>query len=98
MTIPQEQRFFDATDVGCHADGTFGHQHIRETLSRLIDTLDGGMCNEDAQTLMESLEGDMPDDAWDEDEAIEILQQNSTDDVSWEFVDGSLLLVPLTEI
>lgn len=97
LDIPQEQRFFGPDDVGCHADDTFGHQHVRNTLAALIETLDGGLGNEDAQALQESLEGTMPDDAWDEIEALDILQQNTTDDLSWE-LEGGLILVPLSEI
>ena len=60
LDIPQEQRFFGPDDVGCHADDTFGHQHVRNTLAALIETLDGGLGNEDAQALQESLEATMP--------------------------------------
>jgi hypothetical protein len=94
--IPQEQRFFELGDVGTYADDAFGHQYLRNRLAELILTLDGDMCNETAMDLVSSLEGDMPDDASDEYEALDILQQNTTDDASWEIEQG-LHLIPLSD-
>lgn len=94
--IPEEHRFFDLNDVGTYADDTFGHEHLRGKLAELILTLDGDMCNPDAMDLVSSLEGPMPDDAGDEYEALDILQQNTTDDASWEIEQG-LHLIPLSD-
>jgi hypothetical protein len=82
-------RIFTDNDAGCHADGTFGHQHVRDTLGDLLvdasDKLDGD--------LLVSLQGTMPDDAWDEDEALEALQSVTDEGLTWELHDGDLVLL-----
>lgn len=76
---------FEHSEIGCYADGTFGHVHVRSKLANLIESFD--------PKLAESLQGEMPDDAWDEDEALEILQKETHDDLTWVFDSGDLLLV-----
>lgn len=81
---------YNLTDVGCYLDSTFGRQRIRWELAEMIRGLPGA----DAD-LMSSLRGPLeeaPDDLSDEDDALEILQA-VTDDASWEFRDGDLMLV-----
>jgi hypothetical protein len=95
IEVAQENRYFTVEDSGCYADGTFGHQYLRGRLADLIDNLATG-ATEYPQELYDSLRGPMPDDAGDEYEALEILQQNTSDDASWEIEDG-LYLIPLSE-
>ena len=83
---------FSGEDAGVFADGTFGHSHARNRLAELVEAVDGGMCNSDAQDLMESLGGPMPDDAWDEDEALDMLNTATTEGFEWTFHDGDLML------
>jgi hypothetical protein len=68
-------------------DGSFGHKHIRERLASLVrefnDELAGELLNEPS------------DDMSEEDEALDILNANTSQDngpVVWEFVDGDLML------
>lgn len=80
---------FKGAGVGCWGDGTFGHKHVRERLSILVREADG--------ELADSLLGDMPDDAWDEDAALDILNEQTAVDFVWEFVDGDLMLSPISD-
>jgi hypothetical protein len=41
------------------------------------------------EVLVESLRGEMPDDAWDEDEALELLNEHTP--LHWEFRDGDVI-------
>lgn len=81
--IVQEKKWV-ADDCGCYADGSLGHQHIRERLAGLVE-------NQDPK-LAESLRGDMPNDAWDEDEAIDMLNAQTEAGIAWFFQDGDLVL------
>ena len=71
---------FEAT--GCHADGALGHQHCRDALAGLLRDV---FPTEHA--LFISLGGNMPDDAWDEEEALELLNLTSVtaEGLSWGF-------------
>lgn len=89
--IPNDLRFFDEADCGCHADEALGHQHIRERLADLLDTLSDGK-----STLADELRSDPPDDYSDEDEALNILQDNTIDGLVWT-IDGGLMLLPESE-
>jgi hypothetical protein len=91
----QKSTRYTSADVGCHADGAQGHQHVREILGALLGT---SLSPEEltlAEPLVESLRGEMPDDCWDEHEALETLNQVCCDD-SCHFMlsQGDLLLVP----
>ena len=87
---------FTKHDTGCYADGAFGHEHVRERLRDLV----WYWADND---LRESLGGPMPDDAWDEDEALEILNRVcfgdtfEHDHICFHFCDGDLLLGPVDE-
>lgn len=72
---------------GCWGDGSFGHQHVRERLAALIDEFD--------EDIAEQLRAEMSDDAEEENVALEILNNNTSDENGlkvWEFVDGDLML------
>jgi hypothetical protein len=77
---------YNSSGVGCFADGSYGHSHIRAKLADMMNTF--------GQTeLCEALEGEMSDDASEEQEAIDWLNDNAcTPDVYFVMVDGDLLL------
>lgn len=37
---------FDESDLGCHADASFGHDHVRKVLSILVRPYDEGLSDE----------------------------------------------------
>lgn len=76
-------------DIGCYADGTFGHNHVREILAGLIQgyNLD----------LAEELRKPMSDDASEENEALDILD-NHCDGVSFILENGDLMLIGSEEL
>lgn len=86
--------YFTAMDVGCFADGAFGHQYCRERLADAVETLMVRRNGHQIATpaLVASLRGEMPDDAWDEDEALSFLQGHTAEGLTWEFIDGDLVL------
>lgn len=90
--------YFTAKDVGCYADGTFGHQHCRTALSNLVHGLRrrtfGVRIDE---TLVASLIGGMPDDCWDEYEALNILNEHTAEGLVWTFENGDLLLTEIED-
>ena len=71
-------------DYGCYADGSFGHQHIRTVLSDFVRVL-GDI------KLSDSLNGEMPDDAWDEYEALDKLNNVTQTPGYWDLHDGDLI-------
>jgi hypothetical protein len=83
---------FTIDDIGCYADGTFGHGGIRGRLAELVEAVDGGIGNPESLELVESLGGSMPDDCWDEDRAIELLDEATADGLEWRIDAGDLLL------
>jgi hypothetical protein len=87
---------FTTEDCGTFADGTFGHGHIRNRLADLVRAVDGGLGNSEFLEIEASLAGPMPDDCWDEDRAIELLEDVSSGDVAWCLDGGDLLLVEVT--
>jgi hypothetical protein len=75
--------------TGCYADGSFGHDHVREVLAHQVES-DG--CIDRA--LIEALLGPMSDDAQEEYDAIAWLNENACiDGVYFTLNDGDLLLV-----
>jgi hypothetical protein len=76
-------------DLGCYADGTHGHDHIRRVLAALIEDVFEGKHGD----VQNSLRGIMPDDAWDEDEAIDLLNGICEDGVYFILENGDLLLL-----
>lgn len=72
--------------VGCIADGSFGHKHVRAKLADLCEAIS----RKDLATL---LRGEMSDDAGEESEALDALNDECADDVHFNIVDGDLVLV-----
>ena len=93
-----------SSDVGCFADGSLGHKHIRDVLAKELTTLyrhnagggDGLHWNKVAN-LVDALNGEPSDDAWEELEALDWLNRQCYDDTYFEFVDGDLMLVAIDE-
>lgn len=93
---------FTSTDIGCYADGVFGHQHIRDRLADILVHMfrhsprgGDGPYWATASKLVDELRGEMSDDAQEEYDALDMLNEYS---VSWECYfeigDGDLRLVP----
>jgi hypothetical protein len=78
---------FTKDDIGCYADGCYGWDHVRETLADLIDQIDG------TPDLIASLNGEMPDDAGDEYEALDVLNDATEAGLIWTFDNVDLLLM-----
>lgn len=86
---------FSREDCGVYADGAFGHSHIRNRLAELVKAVDNGALGSEFADVAESLVGDMPDDCWDEDRAIEFLDAVTAPNLAWVLDGGDLLLVDL---
>ena len=71
-------------NYGCYADAAFGHDHIRKVLGDFAGALGD-------KELADSLYGDMPDDAWDEIEALEKMNEATETPGYWELHDGDLI-------
>src|SRR5687767_7475536 len=75
-------------DIGCWADGGFGHPHVREVLAVVL-TDKGGPSD-----LAVSLLGEMSDDGAEEYEAIDWLNEHAVEEgLHFTLCDGDLLLV-----
>ena len=85
---------FGEEDCGCHADGTFGHSHVRARLGELVEAIAGPYVSDETKELIVSLRVPPPDDAWDEEEAIDMLNTLTEEGFSWGFADGDLVLSP----
>lgn len=72
------------TEVGCYIDGAAGHVELRKRLASMVEG-----CDTEAA---DALRADMSDDAWEENQALELLQKHTKDGLVWEFVDGDLML------
>lgn len=83
--MQETRKLYGASDVGCYVDGAFGHAHRRARLAELVAD-----CGD--TELVESLQGDMPDDAWDEDAAVDWLQEQTVDGYVWVSDCGDLCL------
>jgi hypothetical protein len=85
--------YFGLEDIGCFADGAFGHQHCRNTLANLVDYIDQRrLVSREFETLSRSLRGEMPEDAWDEYEALDLLNEHCDPRVAFAFEWGDLIL------
>ena len=81
---------FTIEDIGCWGDASFGHQHCREKLAEIL----GSFGNESTEDIRKSLLEPMPDDAWDESDALDWINENLCEDgVQFVFCYGDLLLV-----
>ena len=93
MTIETTTVFY-VCDCGCYADGSLGHDHVRNRLRSLVET----WVDDADPDLILSLDAPiMPDDAWDEYEAIDLLNELCEDGICWEFSDGDLVLTTIEE-
>lgn len=84
---------YTRASVGCYADGVLGHSHVRAQLADLVWRLTSSDDGIAEGPLVPSLLGPMPDDAWDELEALDILNDACEPGVHWEMVDGNLMLL-----
>lgn len=81
---------FTSVSVGCHADGSFGHERVRSILAR---ELERALDAEQVPALVEALQGEPSDDMSEEDEAIELLNAHCcAPSVYFAMVDGDLML------
>lgn len=90
---------FKAEDMGCWADGTLGHEHVREVIRNLcvmVLTLlnaRGGALPSDLCEARDVLAGPMSDDAWEENVVIDYANAHLCEPgVAFEFDSGDLLL------
>jgi hypothetical protein len=75
---------FDESEVGCYADGTFGHECIRWKLAELIEDIDPMLAKELRSTSSDCMS--------EENEAIDLLNDRTQQNCRWEMVDGDLML------
>jgi hypothetical protein len=80
---------FTRSDVGCWVDGAFGEDHRRDKLSVLLESI--GTPN--ALNLATELLEPAPDDYSDEDDALELLQENTEEGLIWMMEAGNILLI-----
>lgn len=86
--------YFSADDSGCYADGSYGHEHVRAKLAGLVKDIvmrrGGDLFGRD---IWNALTHPMSDDASEEMDAIDYLQEHTSDDALWCFEGGDLLLM-----
>jgi hypothetical protein len=86
-------------EPGCYGDGAFGHQHTRERCADILrsEVSRAGTLNLNRR-LLSALTGEMSDDAWEERDAVEILNALAwVDGHSWGWRDGDFGLWPCEE-
>lgn len=85
---------YEIEDVGCYADGGFGHQHVRIRLGLLLHNV---YCVRPQWkylvTVRDALFAEMSDDAQEENDALSALNARCDPGVRFELVDGDLMLV-----
>ncbi len=80
-------------DVGCWADGALGHDHVGAKLAQLVANVwTPEMLDKYGYDVADALNKEMSDDAGEEDDALEILQEFTDASLTWQFVDGDLML------
>jgi len=79
-------RLFNKKHIGLHADGACGHDYVRKHLAVLVY-----QCGD--KELSDALGQEMTDDASEEIEALNVLNNNTEDGLSWDFVEGGLMLL-----
>jgi hypothetical protein len=87
--------YFTSEDCGCWADGTHGSKHVREMLHSVLINLpeeDFEQDQRERDIIAESLLEEMPDDASDEIDALDILQRWTEEGLSWQMEGGDLIL------
>ena len=75
---------FDDSDIGCYADSTFGHGHVRRKLAELVEGID--------PMLAKELRVSPSDDMGEETDALDILNDRTQQTCRWEIIDGDLML------
>lgn len=102
---PDARVVFVKDDFGCYADGANGHNYVRRRIADLLEdayrekwsgTEKGIRWSSSAKEIGEvwkSLRGEMPDDAWDENEAIELLNARCEEGIHFDFHDGDFCLI-----
>jgi hypothetical protein len=100
MTTPAPPHtiVFRRRDAGIVADGTYGHEHVREVLASVLKDVAAScpLCrgDESIKSLVGSLLSDpdeWPSDLGDEDEAIDVLNQHA-EGVEFEQSNGDIVL------
>ena len=100
---------FTKSDIGCYADGAFGQDHRRSKLANLIvsvsqrcgATKDNRNDNYeliDHQAIVHQLINAPSNDFSEEHAAIEIIQDHTELGLTWQIVDGDLMLITETEL
>lgn len=94
---------FGLADIGCFGDGAAGHDHIRRKLRTALLTAHKSMrcsieLNAQIGDVAESLLGEMPDDAWDEQDALDILNCEACEDGVLFVLEGGDLLLTTMDI
>lgn len=86
---------FGPEDIGCYGSGLLGHDHVRERMATLVKT----HCANDPEAgdILRALREPMSDDAWEEDEALGLLDTRCTADVVFMLRDGDLMLESLED-
>jgi hypothetical protein len=93
-TNPNPNPLFGLSDAGCHADGAFGHEHVRDRIAGLLLLLHPAGEDGPHGELIAALAGEPSDDAYEESEALDRLNAACSRAVYWELDAGDLLLVP----
>lgn len=76
---------YTEADVGCYADGANGHDYVRSRLATMVRPYQA--------QLAEALNTTPSDDHWEEDEALEALNNEACEgDVYFTFDGGDLIL------
>jgi hypothetical protein len=73
----------------CWGDGVHGWEHIREVMAKLLILTFEPDAERDG--LVKSLNGPMPDDVWDELDALDALNEATEDGSFWGLFDGDLI-------
>lgn len=88
---------FGLQDVGCYAEGCFGHDHARARLADLLQATypaEHPETPEDVAEVLAALQGgEMSDDAWEEQAAIDLLNERCSRRVYFAFEEGELRCV-----
>ena len=79
-------------DLGCYADGSLGHTHIREVLAEMVEDY--------YPSLAQELRATPSDDFEEEDTAIELLNDKAVANeyILFAMVDGDLVLIEEKEL
>lgn len=91
---------FTINETGCFIDGVRGYYAQRRAMADIVEYWHSRkVCgrlhtDQDIALLKTSLYGPMPDDDWDMDEAMDILNSGCSWEVIFEWVDGDLMLNP----